>query len=96
MDITNVIDGVTEAVDLTSATSFEITDATPILADNFEVGEVALVYRLGPSGDYKAATNKDGTIFLSWAPNIALLEAPGTYKITKTVTSGTAYVGYGA
>jgi hypothetical protein len=96
MAITNVIDGVSEAVDLASATAFEITEATPILADNFEVGEIARVYRLGPSGEYKPATNKDGWIVLSWAPNMVLLEAPGTYKIDKTVTDGLGYVGYGS
>lgn len=96
MAITVVITNETDPVSLAVATSFSITEPTPILADNLAVDEYALVYRLGPSGEYKPATNKDGTIFLSWAPNTAVLDAAGTYKITKTLSSTGVYVGYGS
>ena len=95
MAITVLINGVDTAVALGDATSFDITEPTPILADYMEEGEVALVYRLGPSGSYVAATNKNGAIYLSSRPNIALLEAAGTYKITKEATANEVYIGYG-
>jgi hypothetical protein len=96
MAITKVINGVTTAVDLATATAFSITDPTTITADNFAVGEYAIVHRLGPSGEYRPATNRDGSIVLSALPNIVLLDAPATYKVTKTVTAVAAYVGYEA
>lgn len=94
MAITNVIDGVDEAVAVGDATEFSITEATTITADYFGRGEIARVYRLGPSGGYIAATNKDGSIWLSDIPNTVVLDAPGTYKIDKDVTNVAAYVGY--
>ncbi len=98
MAITKVIDGVSAAKALPAAITdaFQITEVTGIFADNFGVGENAIVYRLGPSGSYKVATNKDGAIVLSAFPNTALLEAPGWYAITKDATAVAAHVGYGA
>lgn len=95
MAITNVIDGVTTAVSLESATAFELIDTTTVYADYFKIDEVAIVHRLGPSGNYLPATNKSGSIVLSAYPNMAVLE-PAWYKITKTETSLEAYVGYGS
>lgn len=94
MAITNVIDGVTTVVVIGDATPFSITDPTSITADNFAVNEIAIVWRLGPSGEYVPATNSFGTIILSAVPNMAVLDAPATYKITKTETDVAAYVGY--
>jgi hypothetical protein len=95
MAITNVIDGVKPAVVIANATAFTVLDPTTATADGFAVGEFAQVFRLGPNGDYSAATNKDGYIILSVFPNTVLLDAPATYKIIKTATTADAYVGYG-
>lgn len=99
MAITNVIGtsggaGVSAAVLLADATAFTITEPTTLLADGLLVGENLIVYRLGPSGEYKPATNKDGAIVLSAYPNTALLDAPNTYKVPKPITSGEVHVGY--
>jgi len=93
MAITNVIDGVAVAVDEATAVSFAVTSASLLTADNFALGENARVLRLGPSGDYIPATNKDGAIVLSAIPNMALLEGPARYKVTKDVTVLDGYVG---
>ena len=95
MAITNVINGVTTAVAIGAATAFTITEPTTILADGLKVGENVVVWRLGPSGSYVPATNKEGSIVLSAVPNMAVLDAAGTYKMTKGVTEANVYAGYG-
>jgi hypothetical protein len=92
--ITKLIDAETAAVDLATATAFEVTFATSLTADYMSVGEIALVYRLGGSGDYLPATNKDGSIYLSAFPNMVLLDIPGQYKVTKGVTQEEVTIGY--
>ncbi len=72
MAITVVIDGVTAAVTLASATEFAISAAALVTADYLEVGQNAIVYRKGPSGDSLPATNKDGAIALSAFTNTAV------------------------
>ncbi len=94
MAITVLITNQTAAVDLATATSFTISDVALVTADNMSEGEHVLIYRLGPSGDYKPATNQFGTIVLSDRPNTVKLDGPGTFKAVKTVTVLGAYVGY--
>lgn len=58
-------------------------------------GEHATVKRVGPSGEWEAATNKDGEIRVSAYPNTIFVDLPaGTYRIDKTETAGNASVGY--
>lgn len=94
MAVTVVISNETAAVDLAAATAFTISDVALVTADNVGEGEHVLIYRLGPSGDYKPATNQFGTIVLSGLPNTVKLDGPGTFKAVKTVTKLGAYVGY--
>lgn len=91
---TTVIDNVSVAVGLAGATEFTVSSSTLIVADNFAVGENAIVYRKGPSGTFQPATNNSGTVTLSSSPNLILVEGPATYKITKDATATAAYVGY--
>ena len=94
--MTNVINGVTAAVAIGAATSFTVAEGSikVVIADGFAVGESAMIWRLGPSGSYVAATNKDGAMTLSNIPNMLILDVQGTYKVTKTATAEAAYVGY--
>ena len=94
MAITNVINKIEAAVAIGAATEFAITTAALITVSNFAVDENAIVWRKGPSGNYEAATNKDGTIILSAIPNTAKVEGPGLFKITKDATAAEAYAGY--
>lgn len=94
MAITKVIDNVTAAIELAAATPFIVTDAALVTADNFSGNEAAVVYRLGPSGDYNPVTSLDRAVVLSSMPNTVKLDGPGTFKVTKTVTAVGAYVGY--
>ena len=93
MAITVVIDGVTAAVTLASAIEFPISSRALVTADYLKVGQNAIVYRKGPSGNYLPATNEKGAIALSAYPNTAVIDGPGLYKITKDL-SDEAYVGY--
>jgi len=94
MAITVVITNETAAVDLATAIAFTITDVALVTADNIGRDESVIIYRLGPSGDYKPATNQFGAIVLSDLPNTVKLDGPGTFKAVKTVTELGAYVGY--
>jgi len=75
--------------------AFTTTSAFVLYGDGF-AGEVeqAILYRLGPSGAYSPATNKDGIIKVKDYPNMVYVEAPGTYRPSKTATVADSYVGY--
>jgi hypothetical protein len=62
--------------------------------DNFSEKEKAHLMRLGPSGAFVHATNKDGRIFVSAHPNMVYVDAKGTYRIDKDATAIAASVGY--
>ena len=94
MAITVLINNETAAVDLASAVAFTISDVALVTADNIGRDESVIIYRLGPSGDYKPATTEFGAIVLSDLPNVVKLDGPGTFKATKTATDLGAYVGY--
>jgi hypothetical protein len=95
MAITAIIEDETAAVS-GAATEFTTTSrGFWLTGDYFAPGESALVERVGPSGDYQPATNKDGQIYLSANPNTIFCDLPaGTYRINKTVTALPASVGY--
>lgn len=66
-----------------------------LYGDHFSPGESAILERVGPSGDYIAATNSDGQIFVSAKPNTVFVDMPaGTYRIRKGATNVAASVGY--
>lgn len=56
--------------------------------------ERCLLQRLGPSGEYIQATNKDGPIFVGAAPNMVYVDAAGSYQLVKDLTVAEASVGY--
>lgn len=85
---------VAAAVAAGASTQFVASGPFTLYADNFEVGENVILHRLGPSGEYKAATNKIGTIALSAHPNFAYVETGGTFRIQKSTSSADAAVGY--
>lgn len=84
----------TSAVTLDNATSFVVDEVTAVLVSAESVGDVAILWRLGPSGEYKVATNKEGTIYLSSIPNTIVIDTYGTYKVTKRVTELPVSIGY--
>lgn len=85
---------VAAAVPAGAPTQFVTTGPFVLYADNFEVGQNAVLFRLGPSGTFKPATNEAGGIFVSAIPNVAYIDAAGTYQIQKDATSDSARVGY--
>ena len=76
------------------ATAFTTTSSFVFYGDHLGWDESVQLLRLGPSGRYLPATNKDGVIQVSAYPNMALVEAPGTYQVVKPATAATASVGY--
>jgi hypothetical protein len=87
---------VAAAVAAGATTEFIVTGPFVLYADNYEIDEVAKLYRLGPSGDYLPATNKEGVIYVSAFPNMAYVDTGGTFRVSKTATSVDAVVGYEA
>ena len=77
-----------------ATTGFTTTDPFVLYGDHFGWAESAQLLRLGPSGEYLPATNKDGVIQVGAYPNTALVDVPGTYRIDKTKTVAAASVGY--
>jgi hypothetical protein len=77
-----------------AATEFTTTGPFVLYGDHFGWDESAKLLRLGPSGQYLEATNKDGVVQVSAFPNIVLVDVPGTYRIDKGTTSAAASVGY--
>lgn len=85
---TKVVDAVTAVIALAGATAFSPTGPFVIDAVGLAVGEYLILNRLMTDGNYKPATNDKGAIVLSVHPNTVVVDAPGTYKLTKpTVTS---------
>lgn len=83
-----------DAVPASAATEFTTTGPFVLYADYFEVGQNAVLYRKGPSGDFLPATNVDGGIVVSALPNTAYVDAAGIFRIKKDATSASAKVGY--
>ena len=77
-----------------ATTGFTTTSPFVLYGDHFGWAESAQLLRLGPSGEYLPATNKDGVIQVGAYPNTALWDAPGTYRIDKTKTVAAASIGY--
>ena len=77
-----------------AATEFTTTGPFVLYGDHFGWDESAKLLRLGPSGQYLEATNKDGVVQVSAFPNIVLVDVPGAYRIDKTKTVAAASVGY--
>ena len=77
-----------------AATAFTTTGPFVLYGDHFGWDESAQLLRLGPSGEYLPATNKDGVIQVGAYPNVVLVDAPGTYRTDKTKTVAAASVGY--
>ena len=77
-----------------ATTGFAPAGAFVLYGDHFGWTESATLLRLGPSGQYLPATNKDGVIRVSAFPNMVLVDAPGTYRIDKGATVAAASVGY--
>ena len=75
-------------------TQFATTGPFTLYADYLEVNQNVILLRLGPSGDYLAATNKAGAIVLSAFPNMAYVEAGGSFQIKKDASSADVAVGY--
>ena len=95
MAITSIITARTAAVALTDTSAqFVANGPFTLYGDNFEVGEFAVLYRLGPSGVYKPFTHKDGVIMISAYPNTAKIDTSGSFQIVKTLTAVAASVGY--
>lgn len=95
MAITSIIEATQAAVALTDTTTrFTTTGDFMLYGDNFGVDEFAILYRLGPSGDYKPHTVEDGVILVSAYPNGIRVDAAGSFQIVKTATAAAASVGY--
>lgn len=77
-----------------AATGFTTTSPFVLYGDHFGWAESAQLLRLGPSGEYLPATNKDGVIQVGAYPNVVLVDVPGTYRIDKAKTAAAASVGY--
>lgn len=77
-----------------AATGFTTTSPFVLYGDHFGWAESAQLLRLGPSGEYLPATNKDGVIQVGAYPNMVLVDTPGAYRIDKTKTVAAASVGY--
>ena len=93
MAITTLIAPTTAAVS-GAATDFTTAGPFVLYGDGFAYNEGAHLLRLGPSGNYIAATNKQGIILVSSFPNMVYVEAPGTYRVDKLPTAAAASVGY--
>lgn len=93
MAITAVI-AATESAASGAATEFTATGPFVLYGDHFGWAESAQLLRLGPSGEYLPATNKDGVIQVGAYPNMVLVDTPGTYRIDKAKTAAAASVGY--
>ena len=77
-----------------ATTAFTTTSPFVLYGDHFGWAESAQLLRLGPSGEYLPATNKDGVIQVGAYPNMVLVDVPGTYRIDKTKSVAAASVGY--
>ena len=77
-----------------AVTEFTTTSPFVLYGDHFGWAESAQLLRLGPSGEYLPATNKDGVVQVSAFPNMVYVDTPGTFRIDKGATAAAASVGY--
>ena len=94
MALTKLIDGVTAAVFEPAATVFSPTGAFLIDAVGLKVGEYIILYKLFSDGSYYPATDKNGSIVLSNAPNNVIVDAPGSYKLVKPTVTASVTAGW--
>jgi hypothetical protein len=74
---------------------FETTGPFTLYGDGFTgYLEQAVLHRLGPSGDYHPATNKDGVIRVKDFPNMVRVDTAGTFRVQRTSSIAEASVGY--
>jgi len=84
----------TAVVALAGATAFTPTGPFVLDAVGLKVGEVCLVNKLQSDGTYRPVTNEKGAVFLSAVPNTIVIEALGTYKVTKPAATAAVTVGW--
>jgi hypothetical protein len=90
-----VMNGVTAVVDLAGATAFSPTSAFCVDAVGLGVNEYVIVNKRMSDGiTYKPLTNSNGSVVLSAIPNTVIVDAPGTYKITKPTSTSAVTVGW--
>ena len=94
MALAKVIDGVTAAVTLAGATVFSPTGPFVVDAVGLAVGQFVIVNKLMSDGVYHPATDKNGTIILSAFPNHVIVNAPGSYKLTKPQVTAAVTCGW--
>lgn len=94
MAITVTIAAKTAAEAPAAGNEFITTGPFTFYGDDFTAGKRAFLMRLGPSGEFRHATNKDGRIFVSDHPNMVWVDAAGTFRIDKDATPLAASVGY--
>jgi hypothetical protein len=94
MAITVKIAAKTAAEAPAAGNEFVTTGPFVLHGDDFTAGKRAYLMRLGPSGAFRHATNKDGRIFVSDNPNMVYVDAAGTYRLDKDATQLAACVGY--
>lgn len=94
MSIESIIAATTEAVSGVS-TEFTVAGAFWLFGTGFAVGEGAIIEGIGPDGNYRKSTNKEGFLHVSAFPNTVYCDLPaGTYRINKAATVGEASVGF--
>jgi hypothetical protein len=96
MALAKVIDGVTAVVNLAGATVFSPAGAFVVDAVGLGVGQYVIVNKLMSDGVYHPATDKNGTIVLSMFPNHVVIDAPGSYKLTKPTVTAAVTCGWEA
>ena len=79
-----------------SGVSTEFTTTAPFVlyGDNLGWDTPVQLFRLGPSGAFIEATNRDGVIQVKDYPNMVLVDIPGTFRLVKPLTPVAAAVGY--
>ena len=77
-----------------ATTEFTTTGPFVLYGDHFGWDESAQLLRLGPSGQYLPATNREGVILVGSQPNMVLVDVPGSYRLDKVATAAAASVGY--
>ena len=66
-----------------------------LYSSQFWPEEIAVLERIGPSGNYEPATNSKGEICVSHSPNTIYADVPpGAYRVHKYRTRLAASVGY--
>ncbi len=94
MAITVKIAAKTAAEAPAAGNEFTTTGPFTFVGDDFTAGRRAYLMRLGPSGEFRHFTNKEGRVFVSDYPNTVWVDAAGTFRIEKDATQLAACVGY--